>query len=129
MSRLHGTACKRQCDSIATNISRLDACEDWKVVCWCRMQASSHNSQGVIDGGVDEVGMSIAAPDQAGMLYSALVWTRARVAIQSVVAPAPQPKPASCLRSTTRDVSFLRSVSRCRRYVSDMFNVTPRYLH
>jgi len=31
-------------------------------------------------------------------------------------------------RSATRDVSFLRSDSRCRRYVSDLSNVTPRYL-
>ena len=45
-----------------------------------------------------------------------------------VVAPAPQPEPASRLRSATLDVSFLRSDSRCRRYVSDMFNVAPRYL-
>ena len=31
-------------------------------------------------------------------------------------------------RSATRDVSFLRSDSRCRRYVRDLSNVTPRYL-
>jgi len=43
-------------------------------------------------------------------------------------APAPQPEPASHLRSTTRDVSFLRSDSRCRRFRSDLSNVTPRYL-
>jgi len=49
------------------------------------------------------------------------------VAIRRVVAPAPQPEPASRLRSSTRDVSFLRSDSRCRRYVSDLPNVTPRY--
>ena len=62
ISRLHGTACQRQCGSIATKRSRLDACEDWKVVRWCRTQASSHNSQGVVDGGVDEVDMSTVAP-------------------------------------------------------------------
>jgi len=45
-----GTACKRQCDSFAMKLSRFDACEDWKVVRWCRMQASSHSSQGVVDG-------------------------------------------------------------------------------
>ena len=37
-------------------------------------------------------------------------------------------KPASRLRSAMRDVSFLRSDSRCRRYVSDLSNVTLRYL-
>jgi len=60
--------------------------------------------------------------------YSAVEWTRARMAVRKVVAPAPQPEPANRLRSATRDVSFLRSDSRCRRYVSDLSNVTPRYL-
>ena len=70
---------------------------------------------------------------QTGTQYSAVECTGARVAVRSVVAPArarapaPQPAPASRLRSATRDVSFLRSDSRCRRYVSDLFNVTPRY--
>jgi len=60
--------------------------------------------------------------------YSAVEWTRARAAVCNVVAPAPQPDPASLLRSATRDVSFLRSDSRCRWYVSDLSNVTPRFL-
>jgi len=60
--------------------------------------------------------------------YSAVEWTRARMAVRKVVAPAPQPEPASRLRSATRDVSFLRSASRCWRHVSDLSNVTPRYL-
>jgi len=62
ISRLHGTACQRQCGSIATKLSRLDDCEDWKAVRWFRAQASSHNSQGVVDNGVDEADMSTAAP-------------------------------------------------------------------
>jgi len=65
---------------------------------------------------------------QTGTQYSAVECTRTRVAVRNVVAPAPQPEPASRLRSATRDVNFLRSVSRCRRYVSDLSNVTPRYL-
>ena len=36
------------------------------------------------------------------------------MAVRNVVAPAPQPEPASRLRSATRDVSFLQSDSRCR---------------
>jgi len=36
----------------------------WKVVRRGRTQASSHNSQGAVDGGVDEAGMSTAAPDK-----------------------------------------------------------------
>ena len=35
----------------------------WNVVRWCGMQASSNNSQGVVDGGVTEAGVSTAAPD------------------------------------------------------------------
>jgi len=31
------------CGSIATKLSRLDAFESWKVVRWCRTQASGHN--------------------------------------------------------------------------------------
>jgi len=69
-----------------------------------------------------------ALRNHTGAQYSAVEWTRARVAIHSVVASAPQPEPTSCLRSATRDVSFLRSDSWCRRYVSDLSNVTPRYL-
>ena len=65
---------------------------------------------------------------QTGAQYSAVEFTRARVAIRRVVAPAPQPEPASRLRSATRYVRFLRIDSRCRRYVSDLSNVTPRYL-
>ena len=65
---------------------------------------------------------------QTGVQYSAVEWTRARVAIHSVVAPAPRPEPASRLKSVTHNVSFLRSDSmRCRRYLSDLSNVTPMY--
>ena len=70
ISRLHGTACQRQCGSIATKLSRLDACEDWKAVRWFRAQASSHNLQGVVDKGVDEAGMSTAAPYRCSVLCS-----------------------------------------------------------
>jgi len=65
MSRLHGTVCQRQCGSTGTKLSGLDACEDWKVVRCCKGQASSHSSQGVVDGGVDKAGMSIVAPDRS----------------------------------------------------------------
>jgi len=65
---------------------------------------------------------------QTGAQYSATECTRARVAIRRVFAVAPQPEPASHLRSATRDVNFLRSDSRCRQYVSDLSNVTPSYL-
>jgi len=60
--------CARDCGSIETKLSRLDACEDWKVVCWCRMQASSHNSQDV-DSEVNEAGMITVATDRSTVLY------------------------------------------------------------
>jgi len=65
-------------------LSRLDACEGWKVVRWCGTQASSHNSQGVVDGGVDEAGMSTAAPDRSTLRLNAtgLVWLFAELLLQ-----------------------------------------------
>ena len=67
---------------------------------------------------------------QASAQYSAVKCTtcRTRLAIRRVAVPSPQPEPASCLRSATRDVSFLWNDSRCRRYVSVLSNVPPRYL-
>jgi len=65
---------------------------------------------------------------QTGVQCSAVECTRARVAVRNVVAPAPLPEPASRLRNAARDVRFLQSNSRCRRYVNDLSNVTPRYL-
>jgi len=51
VSKRHGTAYA----SSATTLSKLDDCEDWKVVCCCSTQASSHNCQGVVDGKVNKV--------------------------------------------------------------------------
>ena len=65
---------------------------------------------------------------QTGAHYSAVECTKARVSIRRVISPAPQPEPASRHRSAARDVSLFRSDSRCRRYVSNLSNVTPRYL-
>jgi len=48
--------------------------------------------------------------------------------VRNVVAPTPHPESASSSKSATRDVNFLRSAPRCRRCVSDLSNVTPRYL-
>jgi len=61
---------------------------------------------------------------QAGVQYSTVKCTKAKVVIGNVVAPAPQPEPVSCLKSATRDVSFLQSHSRCRRHMNGLFNVT-----
>ena len=69
-SRCPGSMARRARDigSNATKLSRLDACEDWKLVRWCGANASSHNSQGAVDGGIDEAGMSTAAPDKHAVL-------------------------------------------------------------
>ena len=49
--------------SFATELSRLDAHEDRNIVLWYRTQASSHNSQSVVDGRVNEAGVSSAPQD------------------------------------------------------------------
>jgi len=72
--------------------------------------------------------MSAATPNRTAVGYLSVEWTRAKVVVLNVVAPPPQPDPRSRLRSVTHDVSFLLSDPRCRRYVSDLSNVTPRYL-
>jgi len=62
------------------------------------------------------------------MQYSVVECTGTRVSIRRIVAPVLHLGPASRLRRATRDVSFLRSDSRCRQYLSDLSNVAPRYL-
>jgi len=63
-------------------LSRFDACKDWKVVRWCRTQASSHNSQGVVDGGVNEallmVGSNTLQSNEPGLgrLFATLLLQR-----------------------------------------------------
>ena len=46
----------------------MSACEERKVVHRCRTQASSHNSQNVVDGKVNEAGVSTASPDSRAVL-------------------------------------------------------------
>jgi len=68
--------------------------KDKKIVCWCivcRTQASSHNLQGIDHDRINEVGVTTAAPCRNE--YSAVEWTRAKVAVHNFVAPEPQPKP------------------------------------
>jgi len=92
----------------------------------------SHNSHSVTIRKASLMAGSIrqvwALRHQTGEQYSTVECTMVRVAVYRVVGSAPQPEPASHLRSATRDVSFLRSDSRCRRYVSDLSDVTPKYL-
>jgi len=62
-----------RCGSFATKLNRLDVCEDKKIVCWYRVQGSSHSSQSIVDGRVNEAVVKAAAP------------------VRNVVAPAAQP--------------------------------------
>jgi len=55
-------------DSFSTKVSKLDACKDRSIFRWRRTQASSHNVQGIIDGRVNEAGMSTAAPNRNALL-------------------------------------------------------------
>ena len=68
--RCPGSTARRARDSVdpLRKFSRLDACEDWKAVRWCRVQASYHNSQGAAVGRVDEAGVSTAAADRGAVL-------------------------------------------------------------
>ena len=62
-----------------------------------------------------------------GAQYSAVEYTRARVAVLRTEAPAPQAVPASRLINETLVLSFLRSDSKCRLFVRDLSSVMPRY--
>jgi len=66
--------------SFATKLSRLDVCADRKIVRWYRRRVW-------------------ALRHQTGVQYSAVEWTRDKVAVRNVVVPAPQPEPASRLKS------------------------------
>jgi len=46
----------------------LYACEDKKIVRWCRTQASKHTSQGVVDGRATVASVSTAAPEESSAL-------------------------------------------------------------
>ena len=99
--------------------------------CFCRQmnwwvaQASSHSSQGVVDGRVNETAVSTAVPDRSAII---LCWMdHGKVTVRTVVAPAPQPEPVSRLKSAMHDVNFLRSDSRCRWWVTTLSNISLRY--
>ena len=51
---------------------------------------------------------------QIGAQYSAVEYTRAKVAVQRIAAMAPHPNQASHLIRVMHEVSFPRSDSRCR---------------
>jgi len=86
---------------------------------------NSHSSQGVVDGRVIEAGVSNTASDRSAVRYS---WMDQGYCGYSQRCCSSIPARGSRLKSATRDVNFLRSYSRFRRYVSDLSNVTPRYL-
>ena len=64
---------------------------------------------------------------RTGAQYSAVEYTRAKVAVRRTEAPAPQVVPDSHLINETLVLSFLLSGSRCRLYMRDLSSVMPRY--
>jgi len=60
--------------------------------------------------------------------YFAVEWTRVGWLFAVLVLQHPQPESVSRLTSAMRDVNFLQSDSCCRRYVSSLSNIIPRYL-
>ena len=66
--------------------------------------------------------------DYAGEQYSAVVYTRARLLVLSVLTEAPHPVPASRFTSAYRDKTFCRKDVRCSLKVSDRSSFTPRYV-
>ena len=64
---------------------------------------------------------------QTGAQFSAVEYTRARVAVRRTEAPAPQVVPACRLINKTLALSLLRSDSKCRLYVRDRSSVISRY--
>jgi len=127
--RCPGSMARRARDSVAL-LQRSSAC--WMTARMGRLSASVRRMQSAIihKALVAESTRRVwgALPHQTRAQYSAVECTRALAAIRRVVPPAPQPEPASRLRSVTPDLSFLRSNSRRRRYLSGLSNVTWRYL-
>jgi len=109
MPRYHDTAFWRLCGTIATKLSRLGSCEYWKFALWYRTQGSSQNSQGVVDGGVNNAGVSTVAPD--GSAQAICSSQQAASGVRCVML-------APC--EMTQGVG-----NTC---VSDLSKVTPRYL-
>ena len=65
---------------------------------------------------------------QTGEQYSAVLCSRARVAVHNVVVPAPQANSASFLKSPMHVVNFLYSASRYWQNVRSLSNFMLRYV-
>ena len=109
-SRYPGSMARRARDSVAP-LRRSSAgwmpARSRRLSARCRTQASSQNTIRKASLMVGSMRRVWALRHQTGGKYSAAEWTRARVAVRNVVAPAHQPEPASRLMSTTRDAELL----------------------
>jgi len=105
--------------------SKLDVCEDWKVVCWSRTQASNLTSQGLVGGRANEASVSTPAPEHSTLRLNV---PGLRLLFATLLLQHISQSQQATSRIATHDVNFLQSNSRCRRYVSDLSNVTPRYV-
>ena len=98
-------------------LSRWDVCKDRKIVWWCRTPASSHSWQGVVDDRMNEV-----APGRTAVLCCWIDQGLGGSSQHCFPIPSQQAAP-----TTTRAwCQFFCEVA--RGIVSDMSNVTPRYL-
>ena len=68
----------------------------------------------------------VSARHQTGATYSAVEWTKARMAERITMAQSSQLHPGSFLKNPTQVVNYLRSDSKCRRNVSPLSNFVPR---
>ena len=57
-----------------------------------------------------------------GTQYSFIKWTKARAAVQSTIASAPQLDPAYHFRTTMPDICFLHIDSQCWRNISALYS-------
>ena len=102
-----------------------NSCKDWQVGHRGRLQASSYNSEGIVDGHVHLLACGLLL--QTGAQYSAVEKTRAWVDSRNVLAEAPQVVPARRRINATLDVTFALTSSRCCLKDSVRSRRTPRY--
>jgi len=98
----------------------LDACEHKNVVGWCRMQASSHNWQGVVDARVNETGMSTVTPNRSAVFCCwngpGKEWLFAALLLQHPIARASKP-PQECDASCQHFAKWLEVSTIRERHV------------
>jgi len=88
MSRFHGTAFYRR---LSTGVGRKFVHRIGRLSTGVGRRYPAYSVQGVVDGRVLEAGVSTASRDRSTVGYTAAEWTRTKMALCNVVAPAPHP--------------------------------------